>query len=95
MGVREGFLFSKSQRITPEEILENLRKHDNFDKSYSTIWSVCKARTLKDFDYLNKSFSKDTIGLIIQFDTAEEQVKQLINTIPKEIAQDLEFKILI
>ncbi len=91
MGVREGFLFSKSQKITPEEILESLRKHYNFDKSYSTIWSVCKAKTLKDFDYLNKSFNKDTIGLIIQFDTLEEQVQELINTLPKEIAWDLEF----
>lgn len=91
MGVREGFLFSKSQRITPEEILESLRKHYNFDKSYSTIWSVCKARTLQDFNYLNKSFNKDTIGLIIQFDTLEEQIQELINALPKEIAEDLEF----
>lgn len=91
MGVREGFLFSKSQRITPEEILESLRKHYNFDKSYSTIWSVCKARTLQDFNYLNKSFNKDTIGLIIQFDTKKEFVEELLNNLPEDIRKDLQF----
>lgn len=56
MGARECLMFSKSKKLTPEEIEENLKNYTDLLDEYSTVFSICKSEVLHDFELNGDSF---------------------------------------
>lgn len=92
MGARECLMFSKSKKLTPEEIEENLKNYTDLLDEYSTVFSICKSEVLHDFELNGDSFKKGTCGLVLGYDSNMEYLKEGLKKLPKEIQDDLEIK---
>lgn len=92
MGARECLMFSKSKKLTPEQIEENLKNYTDLLDEYSTVFSICKSEVLHDFELNGDSFKKGTYGLVLGYDSNMEYLKEGLKKLPKEIQNDLEIK---
>lgn len=90
MGARECLMYSKSKKLTPEEIEEKLENYTNLLDEYSTVFSICKSEVLHDFELNGDNFKKGTYGLILGYDSNMEYLKEGLKKLPKEIQDDLQ-----
>lgn len=92
MGWRECFMFSKSKKLTPEQIQEQLKDYTELLEVYSTVFIACKSEVLRDFSINGNSLKKGTNGLVLAYESDMEYLKEELKKLPKETQNDLELK---
>lgn len=92
MGWRECFMFSKSKKLTPEQIQEQLKDYTELLEVYSTVFIACKSEVLRDFSINGNNLKKGTNGLVLAYESDMEYLKEELKKLPKETQNDLELK---
>lgn len=92
MGYREYFMYSKSNKYTPEKICNELAKHEEITNSIDIIG---KTEVIKDFVHLDNEFRKGTVGAILGGDSIlEHEWIKLLSFIPNKMASDIEINMI-
>ena len=62
-------MFSKSKKLTPEQIQEQLKDYTELLEVYSTVFIACKSEVLRDFSINGNNLKKGTNGLVLAYES--------------------------